>query len=202
MAVENFRNNDQHAKHNYDIYNPEFSSNIDMIGKKKKDGFDGNLDKWVDFTSWARWNMDLFADLLTPDEGGIRLDLDQRVFLRSMGRFMSLYGVFPRGYGKTFVEILAMYFIAILFPDITLSMSAQTKESSSKLFHEKHREILKFFPMIANEIAGKPLMSKDTVEITFTSGAVITNLANAQSSKGLRRHRLMLAVHSSNIMNN
>ena len=33
-------------------------------------------------------------------------------------------------------------------------------------------------------------MSKDSIEITFTSGAVITNLANSQSSKGLRRHRI------------
>ena len=88
------------------------------------------------------------------------------------------------------VEILCMYITAILYPDITLSMSAQTKESSAKFFHEKHREIIKFYPLIGNEIAKKPIMSKDTIEITFTSGAVITNLANSQSSKGLRRHRI------------
>lgn len=88
------------------------------------------------------------------------------------------------------LEILVMYITAVLYPDITISMSAQTKESSAKFFHEKHREILKFYPLLANEILGKPNMSKDTIEITFTSGAVVTNLANAQSSKGLRRHRL------------
>ena len=103
---------------------------------------------------------------------------------------MSVYGVFPRGYGKTMVEILCMYITAILYPDITLSMSAQTREASAKFFHEKHREIIKFYPLIGNEIAKKPIMSKDTIEITFTSGAIITNLANTQSSKGLRRHRL------------
>lgn len=135
-------------------------------------------------------NPDLFLDLITPPEGGIRLDLDQRVFMRAMCRFTSVYGVFPRGYGKTFTELLCMYITAILFPDVTISMSAQTRESSARFFHEKHREILKFYPMLANEIAGKPSMSKDTIEITFTSGAVITNLANAQSSKGMRRHRL------------
>ena len=56
-----------------------------------------NLDKWVDFLSWARWNYDLFLDLITPSSGGIRLDLDQRVFLRSLSRFYRCYGVFPRG---------------------------------------------------------------------------------------------------------
>lgn len=56
-----------------------------------------NLDKWVDFLSWCRWNYDLFLDLITPSSGGIRLDLDQRVFLRSLSRFYRCYGVFPRG---------------------------------------------------------------------------------------------------------
>lgn len=56
-----------------------------------------NLDKWVDFLSWARWNYDLFLDLITPSSGGIRLDLDQRVFLRSLSRFYRCYAVFPRG---------------------------------------------------------------------------------------------------------
>lgn len=186
----NHRINDRHTEHNYDVNNPEFSANVSALGKNQEDGFNGNLEKWVDFIAWARWNFDLFLDLLTPEEGGIRLDLDQRVFIRSMGRFLSVYGTFPRGYGKTMVEILLMYITAILYPDITLSMSAQTKEASAKFFHEKHREIIKFYPLIGNEILGKPLMSKDTIEITFTSGAVITNLANAQSSKGLRRHRL------------
>lgn len=189
MAV-NFKINDRSSEHNYDIYNPEFSSNVSAKSKKQEDGFSGNLDKWVDFLAWARWNYDLFLDLITPEEGGIRLDLDQRVFMRAMGRFITVYGVFPRGYGKTMVEILCMYITAILYPDITLSMSAQTREASAKFFHEKHREIIKFYPMIGNEIAKKPIMSKDTIEITFTSGAVITNLANTQSSKGLRRHRL------------
>lgn len=167
------------------IYQNEYLEN-----SKKDDGLGGNLEKWSDFLSWCRWNYDLFLDLITPETGGIRLDLDQRVFLRAMGRFVSVYGTFPRGYGKTMVEMLSMYITAILHPDITISMSAQTREASAKFFHEKHREIIKFYPLIANEMAKKPLMSKDTIEITFTSGAVITNLANAQSSKGLRRHRL------------
>ena len=55
-----------------------------MAAKKSDDKFINNLDKWVNFISWARWNPDLFLDLITPETGGIRLDLDQRVFLRSL----------------------------------------------------------------------------------------------------------------------
>lgn len=65
-----------------------------------KDSFDRNLDKWIYFSSWSRWYPDLFLDLIHPDKGGIVLDLDQRVFLRSTIRFLSVYGVYPRAYGK------------------------------------------------------------------------------------------------------
>ena len=155
------------------------------------DKFKNNLKKYVEFLSWARWHYDLFLDLITPETGGIRLDLDQRVFLRGLGRFMRLYGTFPRGYGKTFCELLALYVTAILYPDCNLSMSAQTREASAKLIKEKHTEIKKFFPLMASEII-KENFSKDTAEIIFSSGSKIDNLANAQSSKGLRRHRLMM----------
>lgn len=134
-------------------------------------------------------NPDLFLDLITPETGGIRLDLDQRVFLRALFRFLRVYGVFPRGYGKTFVEMLGLYLIAILYPDCNLSMSAQTREASAKLIKEKHNEIKKYYPLIASDII-KENLSKDTAEIVFSSGSKIDNLANTQSSKGLRRHRL------------
>lgn len=38
--------------------------------------------------------------MITPKTSNIRLDFDQRVFLRAICRFISVYGVFPRGWGK------------------------------------------------------------------------------------------------------
>lgn len=134
-------------------------------------------------------NPDLFWDLITPETGGIRLDLDQRVFLRCIARFVSNYAVFPRGYGKTLLEIMGMYHTAIFFPDIEVTMTAQTRENAAKLVDEKHREITKFYPMIKNEIT-KYSSSKDSVEVLFTSGGRIDVLANNQSTKGARRKRL------------
>lgn len=139
-------------------------------------------------TNGAKGNPDLFLDLITPETGGIRLDLDQRVFIRVLVRFASVYGVFPRGYGKTFTELLALYVTAILYPNINLSMSAQTMQAAAGLVEEKHSEIVRFFPLIGAEIVGKPQFSKDNAEIHFTSGSTISTLANAQSSKGKRRH--------------
>lgn len=102
MAVyKNFQSdNFKHDWDRYNIYNPEFETPVKPNSDEVLDNFYRNLDKWIKFVSWARFYPDLFYDLITPKKGGIRLDLDQRVFLRALSRFISVYGVFPRGYGK------------------------------------------------------------------------------------------------------
>lgn len=181
--------NVKHEKDRTDIANPEFNPTVSSRGEKEMDNFTKNLPKYIDFVSWGRWNPDLFIDLITPQTGGIRLDLDQRVFLRCLFRFLSTYAVFPRGYGKTLLEVLAMYITAIFFPDIEISLTAQTRENGVKILEDKHREILKFYPLMANEIS-KSSFSKDSAEVIFTSGGRIDVLANSQNSKGARRKRL------------
>jgi hypothetical protein len=171
------------------IYNPEFNPSVEARGKLETEGFEKNLNKWIDFISWAKWFPDLFFDLITPDKGSIRLDLDQRVYMRAIARFIAIYGVFPRGYGKTFKEVLMMYHTAIFFPDVFLTMTAQTRDNASKLLKEKHSEVIKYYPLIANEII-KSNFSKDSAEIVFTSGGRIDVMANSHNSKGARRHRM------------
>lgn len=173
-----------------DIYNPAFVS-FYKPDDKLTDSFSKNLDKWVQFASWSRWYPDLWYDLITPEMGSIRLDLDQRVFLRVLSRFVSTYGVFPRGYGKTLIEVMSMFHTCIHFADVQCSMTAQTKENATKILEDKYREIIRYWPMIKDEISDARF-SKDNAEIVFTSGGRITTLANAQSSKGNRRHRLQV----------
>ena len=62
-------------------YNPAFNSTVEAKGSERKSGFENNIDKYVDLVSFYRWNPDLWFDLITPETGSIRLDLDQRVFL-------------------------------------------------------------------------------------------------------------------------
>ena len=160
------------------------------------------LEKWKEFTQWARWFPDLWYDLISPPKGGIRLDLDQRVFLRCMSRFVSTYGVFPRGFGKTFLELMSIYHTCIWFPDINISMSAQTKENAASISSDKHAELMKKYPLLQKEIVGgKPISdSKDAFEVQFESGSRYDILANAQTTKGQRRHRLN--VEESALLNN
>lgn len=56
-----------------------------------------NIHKYVEFLAFVRQYPDLFLDMITPKSGGIKLGLDQRVFLRVIMRFPRAYCVFPRG---------------------------------------------------------------------------------------------------------
>lgn len=96
---------------------------------------------------------------------------------------------------NTFDEVLAMFIVAIRYPNITLSLSAQTKENAAKLLKDKTSEICRFYPLLEHELEGGSFksgtsFSKNDAQIKFKSGAVISNLANDDKSKGLRRTRL------------
>lgn len=100
------------------------------------------------------------------------MHLDQRIYLRAMMRFTSFYGVFPRGYAKTFNEVLASILACVFFPEITISLTAQTKENAAELIKDKYNEIMRFYPMLKNEVE-KENFSKGNAEIRWRSGAIL-----------------------------
>ena len=153
---------------------------------------DEQLDRWSELIAYFRWYPDVFCEWITPtdDEGkriGITLGADQKLLLRAMCRFAYNYLVLPRGYGKTLLEILAVYILAILYPESTWSMSAQTLEASAGFFSDKHADIVRFYPIIGQEI-DKCRITDNFVEIRFKSGSVITNMTNNGTAKGMRRN--------------
>ena len=162
--------------------------------------FGDSLYNYYKFISWAKFYPDLFLDLLKPETGGINLHLDQRVFLRCDARFFSMYGTFPRGYAKTFNEVLSSVVVCILFPGAELAISAQTKENAADLLQAKITEILKYYPMLRNELSRPPRFGKGVALVEFKNGSSIDILANAQSTKGQRRRRLK--IEESALLNN
>jgi ribonucleoside-diphosphate reductase alpha chain len=88
------------TKESRNNYNPEFNNTVEAKGQQEYNQLRSNLEKYVDFISWARWYPDLFLDLIRPKNGSINLHSDQRMFMRIAMRFLSFYGVFPRGWGK------------------------------------------------------------------------------------------------------
>lgn len=178
--------NKKHVNDRHDIYDSAFSSPVDSTDNSSVIG--KNIEKWAEFCAFIRFYPDIFYDMLKPDTGGIELDLYQRIMMRTLSRFQENYFCIPRGGSKTLTQIMVAYHTGICFPNITLAITASTKESAVKIWKEKHDEILRFYPSIADEIKSANF-SKDSGRVEFQNGAVIDNLANAQSSKGLRRRR-------------
>ena len=161
--------------------------------------FGENLWSYYQFVSWARWYPDLYIELFKSEDSNMQLHYDQRVFMRCDIRFQSMYGVFSRGYAKTYTEVLDDVIVATLTPNITLSVTAQTRENSAALLQDKINEILTHYPLLENEIEYKRFSKNDAI-VKFKNGATITNLANAQTSKGRRRHRIK--IEESALLNN
>ena len=100
---------------------------------------------------------------------------------------------------NTYTEVLGCFIVAILYPGITLSITAQTRENSAALLEDKYNEIMNDFPLMENEV-DKKKFSKNDAFIKWKNGSTISNLANAQSSKGRRRHRIK--IEESALLNN
>lgn len=169
------------------VNNPDFNPSVSVNGKKENTLFEKKQKQWADLIAYYRWFPDLWYDLITPETGGIRLDLDQRVLLRMMARFPSTYSVFNRGYSKTLLMVMSKVHRCVFFPCSNVSITAQTKERAAQNLKEKYDELIRFYPLLKEEIYSCKF-SKDMAEIEFHNGSRYNNLANNQQSKGMRRH--------------
>ena len=72
-----------------------------------------------------------------------------------------------------------MYYIYILYQYFThgiqLSITSGTKEQAVKIWQDKHREVLNFYPSLKNEIV-KVSFSKDDGTVIFKNGSRVTSL--------------------------
>lgn len=80
--------------------------------------------------------------------------------------------------------LLALYLLAILYPNCSIKLGANSQQSSAKLFREKHNDLVnKMYPALANEIK-EFRIAKDDVEIKFKNGSIVTNVGLNQNAKG------------------
>lgn len=100
---------------------------------------------------------------------------------------------------NTFAEVATMVITAIRYPNIEIGLTAQTKENAASLLKDKYNELVRYYPMLLNEIKKTSFVKGDAL-IVFKNDARIDALANAQSSKGQRRKRLN--IEESNLMDN
>lgn len=101
---------------------------------------------------------------------------------------------------NTYDEVLSAVAVALLYPGVSIAISAQTKENAASLIESKWNELTKHFPLLLNEIKEKPKFSQGVALIKFKNDSEIDAVANAQSTKGQRRRRLM--IEESALLNN
>ena len=138
---------------------------------------------------------DLFVDDIKGPDCVFKFRFTQRVFLRIIMRHKYVYAVFPRGFSKSFLAMMALMLRAILFPDSHLSITTGGKEQAASITIAKVEEICKMIPALSNELdwsRGASKKSKDNVHYIFKNGSEIDILAARESSRGQRRTGILI----------
>ena len=130
---------------------------------------------------------DLYLDLIKPTNSGFNFFFYQRIFLRACVRYRYVYTTAPRAFSKSFISILAIYFICMTRPGAKMFICAPGKEQAAKIAKEKLNEIWGIWPLLEKELE-KANFGKDYVELFFRSGSKFDVVGALDSTRGGRRH--------------
>lgn len=113
---------------------------------------------------------DCYLDLIKPKNSNFTLFPYQRIFLRAVMRYTTIYITAARATSKTFLSILGKYLQCVFIPNHVGSIVAPNKNQASKIAKQKIEEIWRLFPLLEREVA-KANMSKDYVDIFMKNGS-------------------------------
>ena len=136
---------------------------------------------------------DLFIDMITPEEEGFHLYFYQRIFLRAVMRFRTIYITAPRAWSKSFLTILGLILQCIFIPGRKVFICAPGRAQGAKIAQEKMSEIFARWPLIRKEVIGGDITdcpgnySKDYATLNFKNGSQFDVAAPLQTQRGGRR---------------
>lgn len=145
------------------------------------------LDYFIDYP-------DLFIDMITPEDTGFHLYFYQRIFLRAIMRFRTVYITAPRAWSKSFLTILGLFLQCIFIPGRKVFICTPGKSQGAKIAKEKLFEIFRLFPLLRKELIGGEYdetpgnYGKDYVELRFRNGSQFDVVAPLDSTRGGRRN--------------
>ena len=137
---------------------------------------------------------DIYLDLITPEDDNISLFFYQRIFLRSVMRFKTVYVTACRAWSKSFLTILGLMLQCIFIPGRKVFICAPNKTQGAQIAKEKIGEIYRHWPLIRREVFGGDIsdmpgnFGKDYVTIKFRNGSQFDLVGALESSLGGRRH--------------
>ena len=134
---------------------------------------------------------DIFLDLLKPQNSNISLFPYQRIFLRAVMRFTTIYITAARATSKTFLSILGKYLQCIFIPNHVGSIVAPNKNQAAKIAKQKIEEIWRYWPLLEKEIE-KANFGKDYVDIYFKNKSRLSIVGALDSDRGIRTHATLI----------
>lgn len=160
-----------------------------------------NLEYYQRIISYWRKYPDKFIDYLcslNPDNT-FKFYFFQRMYLRIVMRYKTVYAVFSRGFSKSFLAVLSLMIKAILYPRARLATVADGKGQSAQILSSKMQEICQLIPALSNEIMwdtrgkiAQTSQTKDSVTYSFKNSSIIQNVAMTETTRGSRFQGLLV----------
>lgn len=160
-----------------------------------------NFEYYQRIIAYWRKYPDKFIDYLcslNPDNT-FKFYFFQRMYLRIVMRYRTVYAVFSRGFSKSFLAVLSLMIKAVLYPRAKLATVADGKAQSAQILSSKMQEICQLIPALANEIMwdtrgkiAQTSQTKDSVTYSFKNGSTIQNVAMTESTRGSRFQGLLV----------
>jgi hypothetical protein len=146
---------------------------------------------WRKYLAIFRAKPDLFLDFIKEPNSPFILFFYQRLILRIIFRYRVCYFTLARGSSKSFLQILALYLKCMFYPRIKLTITAPQKQMASQISQANLEQIWDFFPILKQE-AKTIRFEKDYTRIIFPNGSQLDCIANAESSRGMRRNGISI----------
>ena len=166
-----------------------------------KEKIKDSLEDYQRLISYWRRYPDKFIDYLcslNPDNR-FKFYFFQRLYLRVVMRYRTVYATFSRGFSKSFLAVLSLMIKAVLYPGAYLATVADGKGQSADILSSKVQEICKLIPALANEIVwdtrgkiAQTSQTKDKVVYSFKNGSQIENIPMTESTRGRRFQSLLV----------
>lgn len=177
----------------------EKSKNVKVEVDKEK--IRKHLSDYQNIIAYWRWYPDKFVDYLcslNPDNS-FKFYFFQRLYLRIVMRYKTVYATFSRGFSKSFLAVLCLMIKATLYPGAQLATVADGKAQSAQILSSKMQEICKLIPAFANEIVwdtrgkiAQTSQTKDSVVYSFKNGSTIENAPMTETTRGRRYQGLLV----------
>lgn len=90
-----------------------------------------NVQNLRELVRFYRWYPDLLIDLMVGPNGEFKFFPYQRQFLRASLRYNHVYMVYPRGYSKSFLSVMALMLKCILYPNSHVFVTTGGKERNA-----------------------------------------------------------------------